>query len=200
MSSDSAFDIAADEVYAGDQAANPELVETYEASSSSSDATSYEESAHIAPSYDPAEGPDLVETYEPASSVEDITQPAAQHQSNTPAAPTDPSTTQSKSSTTLFLLLISIAIASLALYGIHHFHPKALREITRLLPKVAVYWPQQQGRARHRSVEEGDELESKGLMGQFDKQPRAEYGEKGDDDEAGNGREGYREGSTGQRA
>jgi len=195
---------SAGDSYPVDTDENIELVETYDASSSTNSTATTADSA--IDTEDAAYSYDLVETYEPSSNdaADDPAPTTAEPKTPFPKPATPTVTSTSSSSSTLTFLLFSI-ITIIALYATHHFRPDlfaTLRErITNTLPGLVAYLPQPTSRARQRDPEEGDELESKGLMGQYTKQPRTEYGEKAAEDGDGNdGEEGYREGRAGRRS
>jgi len=196
---------SAGDSYPVDTDENIELVETYDASSSTNSTATTADSA--IDTEDAAYSYDLVETYEPSSNdpADDTAPITPEPETPSPKPATEPTVTSaSSSSSTLTFLLFSI-ITIIALYATHHFRPDlsaSLRErVTNTLPSLVAYLPQSKSRARQRDTEEGDELESKGLMGQYNKQPRTEYGEKAAEDGDGDdGEEGYREGRAGRRS
>lgn len=172
--SDIDFSDAADDSYDEDHVEDFELVGTYEASPSSSDAEPESASMDIPPAYGSTESYDLTAT--PAA---DVISPTAQPETHSPATiVTHPSSPSTRSSSFLIFFIV-ITIALLALLAIHRYRPETLQDIKQRLPRVVVYWPQQAGRRTRRpDAEEGDELESKGLISQFDKQAHGEYWEK----------------------
>lgn len=171
-----------------------ELVKSYEALPSTVDTVSMEDVVVPDDSIDHASSYELVETYEPASSSNDPAPSTAEPETESPASATPAAETPTSSSSSPVIFLIFSIVAIAALYAIHHFCPDLsanLRErLSRTSPSLATYLPRSKYRARKPDAEEGDELESKGLMGQYNIQP--EHGEKEAEaeDEDGDGGEG----------
>lgn len=200
---------SADDSYQGDSDEGVELVETYEAAPSRGDTASTEDVVVPEDTVDGTSSYELIETYEPASSPPDdaASSPApstAKAETVSPASATQSPEPQPSSSSSSLIFLTFTIIVIAALYATHHFRPDLtadLRErLSSVLFKLAAYLHPSEGRARQRDTEEGDELESKGLMGQYNKQPGTLEKEAEAEDGDREGSEGYQEGRASRRS